>query len=260
MARQRLQQRRRELNLSQEELAFGCGLAPTTYGEYERGETTPRVGEKRRRLAKGLKVELDELDWYLVDENGQSDQRLKPGWFNVYVSLEQTAVSIRTWQPSVVPGLLQTPGYATALLGDKELVKMRLLRQAMLAREDDPLHLIAVLDESVLDRPLGGHDVLLGQLEHLAAEAVRPNVDIHILPLASPEQPFYFGALNILGFDWAEDGLVYTEHSAGAVYLDTQHDRETHTTGFARLAHLAASADESLDIIEQRTRKLLAHE
>ncbi|MGH3121807.1 MAG: DUF5753 domain-containing protein [Streptosporangiaceae bacterium] len=96
-----------------------------------------------------------------------------PGWFWPYLDREAEAAFLRSWQPLVVDGLLQTEDYARAILraarprdsGEKidQLVTARMDRQAILSR-DDPPDLWVIVDESVLRRPAGEPGVMTGQL------------------------------------------------------------------------------------------------
>jgi len=95
-----------------------------------------------------------------------------PAWFLDWVAIERDAVTLHTWQSALIPGLLQTPEYARAVLaswrldtdGDIEAkLAARTGRQAILDR-DDPPDLCALLDESVLHRCIGSAAIMAGQL------------------------------------------------------------------------------------------------
>ncbi|MFI7438126.1 DUF5753 domain-containing protein [Micromonospora haikouensis] len=90
-------------------------------------------------------------------------------WFRKWAELEQVAVSIRSYQPLLVPGLLQTEAYAQAIL-DAEA----------------PPRLVAVIDEVVLRRVVGDRAVMAGQVAHLAALAGREHVQVRVIPAESP--------------------------------------------------------------------------
>jgi transcriptional regulator with XRE-family HTH domain len=97
-------------------------------------------------------------------------------WFQDYLGLEESASRIQTWEQQFIPGLMQTEDYAQAIathgwspLANQSVqcqVTVRMRRQALLARPHPP-KLWAVIDESVLQRPIGGRRVLLAQIEHL---------------------------------------------------------------------------------------------
>lgn len=108
-----------------------------------------------------------------------------------YAWLEARAAEIKSFNPIVVPGLLQTPAYAEAVMRavdpdvpDEQVdrwLEVRMLRQQTLSLPR-PTQFTAILDESVLRRPVGGHRVMTEQLEHLAEVALRPNIHIRVLP------------------------------------------------------------------------------
>ncbi|MGI5153196.1 helix-turn-helix domain-containing protein [Plantactinospora sp. CA-294935] len=109
-------------------------------------------------------------------------------WFRPWIEVERDALVLRTYNPLVVPGLLQTEAYARALLAAGSLtpaqldqqVQARIDRQQVLDAEKPPT-LIAVLDATVLHRSIGGPQVMREQLDHLVAMAERPNVYIHVV-------------------------------------------------------------------------------
>lgn len=96
-------------------------------------------------------------------------------WFRPWAELEQDAISIRSYQPLLVPGLLQTEGYARAVLATgglvppvevEQIVAGRLRRQSILTAAAPP-QLVAVIDEVVLRRLVGDRAVMADQLTHL---------------------------------------------------------------------------------------------
>ncbi|MQY06996.1 helix-turn-helix domain-containing protein [Actinomadura macrotermitis] len=106
-----------------------------------------------------------------------------PTWFFDWYMHEKEYVTIRGYEPLVIPGLLQTPAYVRALLEDDEKrIETRLERQAILSRDDPPPPtLMCVIDESVLYRKIGGPEVMREQLEHLIAMS-SPRFRIQIVP------------------------------------------------------------------------------
>jgi len=110
-----------------------------------------------------------------------------PDWFKVAVGLEESASLVRAYQPQVVPGLLQTEGYAQAVTAasfpsetqkeSERRVALRLARQDLLKRPAPPEYQV-VLEETVLRRPIGGTEVMRKQIEHLITCASQPNITI----------------------------------------------------------------------------------
>ena len=158
-----------------------------------------------------------------------------PQWFRTYVDLESAASLIRTYEGQLVPGLLQTDDYIRAVVHDASpepsedvgrRVRLRMARQTVLTRERPP-RLWAVVDEAALRRPVGGREVMRGQLERLIAATKLPNVTLQILPFAGGAHPAMVGAFSILRFaDRELPDVVYLEHLTNAIYLDKREEVE----------------------------------
>src|SRR5262249_23286456 len=95
-----------------------------------------------------------------------------PHWLEPYFGLEAAASVIRTYELQFVPGLLQTEGYARAVIrlgnagNDEEVnrrTEARMSRQDILKRDDPPRNW-AVIDEAALRRPIGGRGVMQEQI------------------------------------------------------------------------------------------------
>lgn len=182
-----------------------------------------------------------------------------PSWFEDYVGLEASASRIQTYELLFVPGLLQIPEYARAVVSAgrpnatdpnvEQRLKVRLNRQRILRRPDAPTFW-AVIDQSVLQRPVGGKDVLTAQLDHLIELAAQPSVVLQILPW---ELSGYAAehAFTMLRFAEPElPDLVYLEEHTGAAYLDKRPDVESYSRVMDRL---------TIDALPpERSRRLLA--
>ncbi|WDZ82509.1 Scr1 family TA system antitoxin-like transcriptional regulator [Micromonospora cathayae] len=113
-----------------------------------------------------------------------------PLWFRPWQEIEREAVSLRSYQCMVLPGLLQTERYAREVLAGGGLlprgeverhVATRLARQGIL-NQDDPPQFTAVIDESVLRRPVGGPATMHEQLTALVRACGAPHVRVHVVP------------------------------------------------------------------------------
>jgi transcriptional regulator with XRE-family HTH domain len=142
-----------------------------------------------------------------------------PAWFRDWVETEREATALRTWQPTLVDGFLQTEEYARALLsarmgaGDDEVEQMvagRMGRQAFLHQDRPPL-LWVVLDEAVLRRPIGGRPVMAKQIDHLVEMAQRPNIMIQVISHEAGAHEGVNGAFVIAD----------CKNAPSAVYLET---------------------------------------
>lgn len=192
------------------------------------------------------------LDLYHVEERAYREDLLEMGrratergWWQSYssgvvpsayatlIGLEAEAATIRSYEPELVPGLLQTPDYARAIirgsgplvLTTKEVdrrVEVRLERQEVLVRSDPPPPRVGiVLNEGVLARRVGGPEVMRAQIEHLVRERDRANVTVQILPFSSGEHSAMLGPFYMLTFlDPADPGAVNLENATGAHLLE----------------------------------------
>jgi len=185
-----------------------------------------------------------------------------PSWFELYVGLESAASRLRQYQPELVPGLLQTREYATAVLSnrpnatDKETEKataVRLERQGLLTRHMPASpKLDVILSEAVLRRPIQPLRAMVEQLQHLVYVSVTiASVTLRVLPFsAGPTVASEAGAFTIL--DFPEDGeepTVYQEGPTGALYLDKPNEVGTYGAIWNTLADLALSEAESQEMI-----------
>lgn len=142
-----------------------------------------------------------------------------PDWFLEYAKYELRAMIIRTFRLSLFPGLFQTPEYARALISASRTVKDvdaavedRMRRQEVLTRGNPP-HIWAVIDETVLHRPIGGPDVMRNQLTRLYESAALPNVTVRVVRQASGLYPGLDGSFNSLTMHNGD--LVFVEAPGG---------------------------------------------
>ncbi|MFJ4896713.1 helix-turn-helix domain-containing protein [Streptomyces sp. NPDC088727] len=166
-----------------------------------------------------------------------------PTWFQAYAEMEAKAAYISTYQAQLVYGLLQTEDYARAVLAtgmpdDLEgLLAARMERQRILEQERPPLAW-AVLDEAVLYRPIGGHEVMRAQLARLLEFTTNRWMRIQVLPFAAGEHSSLAGSFTTMRFDDDPD-VVYTEDLiSGHMTANPDTVRE----GSLRYAHLQAAA------------------
>ncbi|TDC15937.1 helix-turn-helix domain-containing protein [Kribbella albertanoniae] len=186
---------------------------------------------------------------------------LTPNWFHSYLGLEMAADLIRAFELQFIPGLLQTPEYARAVIAlgrldeplpraeQDRLVTLRMRRQEVLTRQR-PARLWAVIDEAVLHRPIGGKTVLRNQLEFLIEQARRHNVTVQIIPFGKGGYTATGGAFTLLRFNEAElNDIVYIEHLTSAVYLDKREDLDAYIVTMDALSIAAAQPRATEELI-----------
>jgi transcriptional regulator with XRE-family HTH domain len=179
-------------------------------------------------------------------------------YFATYVGLEAEAVGIKYYQSAIVPGLMQTPDYARAMLDVgvpkiaperiNQLIEVRLKRQQLLS-QDPPVHLEVVLDEAVLHRLVGGPAVMRGQLDRLVEVSKRPNVTMQLIPYSAGAHPAMGSVFNILEFAGAVPSVVYVEGLVGWIYLERPQDIDRYQQVFERLRTVALTPQESIEVL-----------
>jgi hypothetical protein len=184
-----------------------------------------------------------------------------PNWFQSYLGLEAAASLIRTYEIQFVPGLLQTPEYARAviLLGHSgavaaeidRRVELRNQRQSILNRPNPP-QLWAVIDEAVLRRPIGGVEVMRKQIEALIDASRLSNVRLQIIPFNAGGHAAAGGPFAILRFPEAElPDVVYVEQLTSAIYLDKRDDVDHYAIAMERVCIDAGPPSHTPDILEK---------
>jgi Domain of unknown function (DUF5753)/Helix-turn-helix domain len=215
------------------------------------------------------------LDLYHVADRAYREELLEMGrratergWWQSYtgvvpsayanlIGLEAEAATIRTYEPELVPGLLQTPDYARAVIRvgrptdtTEEIerrVEVRLERQEVLTRIDPPPPKVnVVLNEGVLVRRVGTPEVMRAQIEHLMRERDRANIVIQILPFSAGEHPAMVGPFAMLTFiDPADQGVVNVENVMGALALEKAEELRDYEDVWGAIQAKAASPEDS---------------
>jgi transcriptional regulator with XRE-family HTH domain len=218
----------------------------TLYGVTDEAERAPLLELARQANAPGW--------WHKYSD-------LLPGWFEVYIGLEGAASIIRTYENQFIPGLLQTPEYARAVIKlahettpDAELdrrVALRTRRQERLAG-GRALKLWAVIDEAVVRRALGGREVMRRQVEHLLEMVKRSNVTVQVIPFERGGHAAAGGPFSILRFPERDlPDVVYLEQLTSALYLDKPTESEHYMQVMDRLSVQADSPEQTKRFLER---------
>jgi Domain of unknown function (DUF5753) len=109
-----------------------------------------------------------------------------------------------------------------------------------------------VVDEGVLRRPVGGRDVMRGQLRHLAAMAAHPAVTLHVLPFSAGEHAAMSGPFTLFGFaNPVDPDVIYLENITSDLYLEDAGEVRRYVRAFDRLCGLALNPDDSVHLVER---------
>ncbi|MGW1747227.1 helix-turn-helix domain-containing protein [Streptomyces sp. NPDC002092] len=189
-----------------------------------------------------------------------------PSWFEQHLGLEEAASLIRTYEVQFIPGLLQTPEYAEAVIrlghpitspdAIARRVELRMTRQELLSRPDAP-KLWVVVDEAALRRPLGGAEVMRAQLQHLIEAAAWPNVTLQVLPFHVGGHAAAGGPITVLRFPVPDlPDVVYLEQLSSALYLDKPEEVDHYLAVMDRLSLVASPAVHSVPFLEQVLKEI----
>jgi transcriptional regulator with XRE-family HTH domain len=149
-------------------------------------------------------------------------------WVRAYLDIEERATVLRSWQPLVVDGLLQTETYARAMIragrpGDsdaevEQVVMARMARQEIWDREDPPPPMLCViLGEAVLRQDVGEAPVMREQLGRLVATARNPRITIQVMPFSAGAHPGLLGPFVVASFDSNPDAAYLDNALSGQV-------------------------------------------
>ncbi|WP_017612005.1 helix-turn-helix domain-containing protein [Nocardiopsis salina] len=189
------------------------------------------------------------------------------GWWSKYREVfgpqslpdfEAEASNVRTFESSVLPGLLQIPEYTTALLqggrftGAEEIkrrTQARMERRQILT-QINPARLRVVLDEAALRRAIGGPTIMVDQLNHVLHMAKMPNVDVQLLPFTAGSHAALAGSFTILDFAEPYDlPIVFVETAADGIFLEEPDEVEQHAVTFSDAQGSAMSTTDSATFI-----------
>ncbi|MEV4193452.1 helix-turn-helix domain-containing protein [Streptomyces toxytricini] len=186
--------------------------------------------------------------------------------YSVYIGLETDAASLRTYEPQMVPGLLQTPEYAHALIRGavpetspadvEKRVQVRMHRQKRLSETDNnnpevgPLRLWAVIDEAALRRRVGDAQLMARQLEFLIEQSEQPHVTVQVMPFGMGAHPGMTGQYAILEFPDATDStVVYIEGVTSDLYLEKANDVQMYSVMYEHLRAQALNVEQTREFI-----------
>ncbi|MFB8275474.1 helix-turn-helix domain-containing protein [Nocardia colli] len=188
---------------------------------------------------------------------------LLPPWFETYLGLEGAAQTIRTFEGQLIPGLLQTEDYTHAVIEVSHQnaeatrrVELRTKRQEILDLPDGP-RLWAVLDETVLHRPIGGRKVLREQIQHLIEISYKPGVTIQVLPYEAGGHAAAGSSFTMLRFAEQElPDIVYLEQLTSALYLDRKEDLQLYREVMDKVAVQAETPERSRTLLAAMAAEL----
>lgn len=247
-----LRRLREQSGMSAEEVGSAMGMSQTKVSRIEGAQSGVSKGDLFLMLSIFGVEDQGEKDRYWALALAGKDR----GWWNQfkdvigeshaqYVAFEDAANSIRSWSLGAIHGLLQTEAYARATFAGgparpaedvNRVVPARLERQKRLGSGE--LTLWAILDESLLSRPVGGPAVLREQLDHLLN--LPSEVTLQVVPMGTTWHPGLTSAFTLMSFDSYPD-VAFTESLLGDAYVDAPGEVDACSVTFNRLRAAGAN-------------------
>jgi transcriptional regulator with XRE-family HTH domain len=270
---QRMRELRDERGLTLKYVAAYLGVEFSTLARYERAEWPFRrdhvmalldvygVYDERDRTHL---VQLAQDAWRINKWEEDFEGAVYDATFVDYPWLESRAREICAYSTMIVPGLLQTAGYAETMIRHYEgsaavehrvqkWLHLRLDRQKVL--NDKDTQLTVILEESVLHRPVGGKSVLRGQLEHLKEISRRPQIDIRVIPTSMGAHDGTYGSFFLFQMPPPYPAVACVEHLAGRLFVEAT-SAERYEKAYASLREAALSDSESVALIATLAEEL----
>lgn len=234
-----------------ESLADRIGVHPKTVARWANPGHVPQ--SRHRATVAGLLARDAEALW------PDALRRREPVWFRPWVDIEREAVTLRSFELTWVPGLLQTEAYARATLTGgvltpgaiDEFTEARMNRQSIIERETEGPLLIALLDEGVLRRRVGDDRALMAaQLTRLLDYVETDTVQLQIVPAAAPSYPGLDGPFTIADLP---DGsrIAHVDSAAQAQILDAPSEVVSLERRWERIRGEALPRGRSLDLLRE---------
>lgn len=214
-----------------------------------------KVDDKNREAMHQLAQQSKERGWWSKYRDVFGDQAL-PDW-------EAEASMIRSFEALTIPGLFQTPEYATAVFQAGRAVReedvarrveARMQRREIFNRIKSP-HMVAVIDEGALRRLVGGPETMRDQLTHLKNMAHRHHIDIQVLPYIAGAHLALGKPFTILDFPESKDQpLVYVGTATDDLFLEQPEEIERYNVAFGNVQGVALSTSLSVEFIDDILR------
>lgn len=250
---------RERAGLSQRELGLAAHCGEDLVSAVERGVRTPQPDFLERvdhvLGADGvLAAAADE-----VREALARSRTRHPDWFRDFARTEADSLALHEYSNQAVPGLLQTEDYARAiftrrrpLLNEETVEKRvadRLARQSILERWPAPTFSF-VLEEAVLQRPIGGQSVHMNQLRRLRHVGQMRTVELQVMPTEREEHPSMDGPFTLLT-PKGRGEVAYTEVQGHARLITAPDEVRVVNERYGIMRAQALTPRESLTLIEK---------
>ncbi|MFI5958590.1 DUF5753 domain-containing protein [Cryptosporangium sp. NPDC051539] len=208
--------------------------------------------------------------------NGVSTQRSTSRWrderdlvsaeFIRFLEYEESAETIREYQPLLIPGLLQTEDYAQTVIEKfarpddnrrrkERMLKLRLSRQRIWA-EKRRCRLFVLLDHAAICRCVGGPAVMGAQLEKLQRLNEQDAVSIRVIPFDRDAHFGMSGPFIIVDFDGAAGRILYLDERERKISLDDPDTIDPYLRHISEMTEVAATVAETNALIDREIARM----
>ncbi|WKE70301.1 helix-turn-helix transcriptional regulator [Streptomyces sp. WP-1] len=255
---------RERAGLSQSEFGRLVRYGPDHISAMERGVRTPRpdflVKADPILNANGMLIAVIPD----VEDAMRRARTRHPEWYRSQAEMEKTAVELHHYCGHAMHGLLQTEAHARAVfakyrpfLSEETIEKRvadRLSRQQVFERWPAPI-VSYVLEEVVLDRPIGGPRVHADQLRRLLVIGDRQNVEIQVMPTGVEEHPNMDGAFNLL-VPKGHEQVAYLEVQCHPQLIIHREDVREIADRYGIMRAMALTPEKTRALIAEKLEKL----
>ncbi|MDO0937561.1 helix-turn-helix transcriptional regulator [Streptomyces sp. DG2A-72] len=245
---------RKRAGHTQEDYAPLIGYQPSTVASIEQGRRFPQ-----RRFVERAEEILDAFGVLKGVYKHATREKGLASWFRQWAELEELAISLYTFENRLVPGLLQTEGYARTLfreripvISDSEIearVVARMERQFLLTERPNTIFSF-IVEEHVLRRQTGGAEAMREQIEHIL-EATEPrNVEIQVMPMSRGVHAGHAGPIQLLETPENEWFAYCEAQESGRFVTDPKAISLLHMR-YAKLRSQALNPEDSRSLLER---------
>jgi transcriptional regulator with XRE-family HTH domain len=183
--------------------------------------------------------------------------------FATYLGHESSASALTAFHPFMLPGLLHTEAYATAVLDvlrnperTRRIVELKTKRQQQMFA-DPAIRIAFIVNEEALYRQIGGRETMRLQLQHIRDIAERPNVTVKIVPFSAGAHPGLCGSFTLVRIDELNEQLVFLESMNGdKLVRDGQADIELYDAYVAELDRCALAREDGDALLKDQIERL----
>lgn len=245
-------------------VAKDLGIDPSTLSRWESGKRVPEPAQIARILGHlgidnsrydeimGMLDGVDATQWLAISLPEQRQQN------SALLDFEATADTITEIAPLLIPGLVQTRGYARAIMSGGTVppdeintrVATRLGRRDVVSAErPDPANLVVLIGEAALRQEIGSTEVMVEQLEYLLRVAGWDHVDLRVIPFSSGWHPALEGPFTLI--DPRDDGfpIVFLENRRSGLILHQEADVTAYREAVDVVLEVAMSPEASAELI-----------